>query len=180
MTTAAAATSGLPTATFVEDVGAFLASKGGGADSVLKELNSNYHNYKILEQQLLQRRVRLQTKLPDIKKALDTVTLLVEKQGSADGVLVDFELHDQVFTKARVKNPESVKLWLGANVMLEYPLAEAQELLTANYETCKANLANNQKELDFLKDNITTTEVTIARVYNHDVAQRKSRAEANA
>eukprot|EP00193_Tetraselmis_chui_P014689 CAMPEP_0177776118 /NCGR_PEP_ID=MMETSP0491_2-20121128/14525_1 /TAXON_ID=63592 /ORGANISM="Tetraselmis chuii, Strain PLY429" /LENGTH=179 /DNA_ID=CAMNT_0019294853 /DNA_START=341 /DNA_END=880 /DNA_ORIENTATION=- len=172
------ATSMLPRATFVEDVGAFLAEKGGSSDSVLKEMNATYRRYKMVEQQLLQRRMRLETKLPDIKKALDMVTLLLEKKEAAEGVLVDFELHDQVFTKARIKNPQSVKLWLGANVMLEYPLEEAEALLSKNYDTCKANLESNQKELDFLKDSITTTEVTIARVYNYDVAKRKAKAEA--
>jgi hypothetical protein len=86
----------LPRATFVEDVGAFLAEKGGSSDSVLKEMNATYRRYKMVEQQLLQRRMRLETKLPDIKKALDMVTLLLEKKEAAEGVLVDFELHDQV------------------------------------------------------------------------------------
>ena len=37
---------------------------------------------------------------------------------------VDFELADQIFARATIKDPESVCLWLGANVMVEYSLEE--------------------------------------------------------
>lgn len=67
-------------------------------------------------------------------------------------------------------------LWLGANVMLEYPLEEAKQLLETNYSNCKSNLATNQSDLAFVKDNVTITEVSIARVYNWDVKKRKEEA----
>lgn len=44
-------------------------------------------------------------------------------------LLVDFAISDQVFAKAKVPVTSTVNLWLGANVMLEYPLEEAKELL---------------------------------------------------
>lgn len=165
----------IPAAAFIEDVSEYVTSKGGNSERVIQELNENYQKFKLVEQQLLQRRVRLQHKLPEIRKALDSVTLLIEKKASSQDLVVDFELADQVFTKARVKKPETVKLWLGANVMLEYSLDEARELLQKNLDNCKLNLETNQKDLNFVKDSITTTEVSIARVYNHDVAMRKSK-----
>ena len=58
-----------------------------------------------------------------------------------------FELTDSVYAKAKVKDAESVYLWLGANVMLEYPLEEARALLETNHANCKKNLATNQKRL---------------------------------
>uniref|UniRef100_A0A061SBJ8 Prefoldin subunit 3 n=1 Tax=Tetraselmis sp. GSL018 TaxID=582737 RepID=A0A061SBJ8_9CHLO len=165
----------LPKAKFIEDVKQYVDSKGGDAEMVIKELNSNYQNYKIIEHQLLQKRVRLQQKLPDIRKALDTVKLLKQKRDNEQDLTVDFELSEQVFTKAVVKRPDSVKLWLGANVMLEYPLEEAEELLETNLSNCKKNLDTNQSDLNYIKDCITTTEVSIARVYNFDVSLRKSK-----
>ena len=42
---------------------------------------------------------------------------------------VDFSLSDQVYARAKLSNVESVGLWLGAGVMVEYALEEAKELL---------------------------------------------------
>jgi hypothetical protein len=51
-------------------------------------------------------------------------------------------------------------------------------LLETNHLNCKNNLATNQSDLAFVKDNITITEVSIARVYNWDVKKRKEEATA--
>jgi hypothetical protein len=68
-----------------------------------------------------------------------------------------------------------VGLWLGANVMCDYPLDEAKELLDSNKSTCEANLATAVENLGLLKDSITVTEVNTARVFNWDVEQRRGR-----
>lgn len=57
--------------------------------------------------------------------------------------------------------------------MLEYPIDEAKTLLTKNLQTAEKNLKNLAQDLDFVKDQITTTEVNIARIYNWSVLQRK-------
>lgn len=44
-------------------------------------------------------------------------------------MVLDYQLADNVFAKARVKPVNTVNLWLGANVMLEYELQEAITLL---------------------------------------------------
>ena len=74
---------------------------------VVRALQERYQQYKLVEAKLLQNRVRLQAKLPDIKKALDTVKLLVERRdGDGDGepLTADFELSDGVFAKAKVSH----------------------------------------------------------------------------
>ena len=71
-------------------------------------------------------------------------------------------------------------LWLGANVMLEYPLDEALTLLQKNMENCEANLKKNREETLTLKDSITITEVSMARIYNADVMKKKKAAAASA
>ena len=42
---------------------------------------------------------------------------------------LDFSLSEQVYAKAKVKDVTSVGLWLGADVMLDYPLEDAKQLL---------------------------------------------------
>ncbi|XP_073655543.1 prefoldin subunit 3 isoform X3 [Tursiops truncatus] len=48
-----------------------------------------------------------------------------------------------------------------ANVMLEYDIDEAQALLEKNLSTATKNLDSLEEDLDFLRDQFTTTEVNI-------------------
>lgn len=73
--------------------------------------------------------------------------------------MLDFSLSDQVFARARVADVSSVNLWLGAGVMLEYPLEEAQALLERQLAGCKQQLEVVQWEHEYIKDQLTTTEV---------------------
>lgn len=50
---------------------------------------------------------------------------------------------------------EEVYLWLGANVMLSYPIAEAETLLESKLAAAQENLANCEEDLDFLREQIT-------------------------
>jgi prefoldin subunit 5 len=43
--------------------------------------------------------------------------------------LVDFSLSDQVYARAKLRDVDSVGLWLGAGIMVEYSLDEAKNLL---------------------------------------------------
>ena len=63
-----------------------------------------------------------------MQKALDIVTALLEKGGGGggDALVVDYELCDAVYARAEIQGASSVHLWLGAGVMIEYPLQEAQ------------------------------------------------------
>jgi hypothetical protein len=62
-----------------------------------------------------------------------------------------------------------------ANTMLSYPPSEARSLLTDKLDTVTTNLENTKADLLFLREQITTTEVNIARLYNHDVKLRRER-----
>lgn len=66
-----------------------------------------------------------------------------------------------------------VALWLGAGVSVEYPLDEAATLLEQNAATAAANLATVERELGEVRDAVTTTHVSMSRVYNFSVAGRK-------
>jgi len=66
-------------------------------------------------------------------------------------------------------NRDQVCLWLGANVMLEYPRDEAILLLEDNLKNAKAALVTLVDDMGHLRDQITVTEVNMARVFNWDV-----------
>ena len=59
--------------------------------------------------------------------------------------------------------------------MLEYSLDEAKELLLKNFSSAKKSLEQVSEDLDFCKDQVTTIEVAMARVYNWEVQEKKKR-----
>ncbi|GIL50049.1 hypothetical protein Vafri_6355 [Volvox africanus] len=161
----------VPKAEFIDDVAKFMEDKD--ADKVLAQLQENIRTYRMIQEDLMQRRVRTMTKLPELRRAVDIVKQLIEKQESGDEVITDFMLAEGAYAKAKIKGAKSVNLWLGAGVMLEYPLEEARTLLEENEANCRANLKTNEDSMALIKDSITTTEVSVARIYNYDLERRR-------
>ncbi len=121
-----------------------------------------------METQLLRSRQSLKVKLPDIKKTLEMVAMLKSRAATPDkAVESNFLLADNIWAKATIPNDQGrVGLWLGANVMVEYSYDDAIKLLTRNLSSAEEKLAETESDIDFLKDQTTTTEVNMARVYN--------------
>ncbi|KAM7440159.1 Prefoldin subunit 3 [Porites harrisoni] len=172
---------GIPEALFLEDVDEFMKKSGHEtAESVLKDLDEQHQKYKFMELNLLARKKRLQIQVPDLNSSLEMVKLLSSKKGSSKPLQSRFLLSDQVYCTADVPPTEKVMLWLGANVMLEYSIEEAEALLSKNLNTAQKSLTEIEEDLGFLRDQYTTTEVNMARVYNWEVKKRqaqKSRSE---
>eukprot|EP01121_Diplochlamys_sp_Union-15-3_P021607 TRINITY_DN8828_c0_g1_i1.p1 TRINITY_DN8828_c0_g1~~TRINITY_DN8828_c0_g1_i1.p1 ORF type:complete len:185 (+),score=39.25 TRINITY_DN8828_c0_g1_i1:53-607(+) len=157
-------------ATFIEKLDDFLKDKD--VEALLTSLNSDYSTYKYQERAFNQQKYTLKSKLPDIEATLNVVKFL--KQSEADSeTQVDFEISSGIYVKTKIQKGNAVCLWLGANVMVEYSHDEAIELLSNNLTKSTESLSRVEKNLAFLKDQITTTEVNIARVYNWDVKQRR-------
>ncbi|KAL4858435.1 Prefoldin subunit 3 [Chlorella vulgaris] len=167
----------VPAAEFMEDVNAHM--QGRKAEDVITELRTAHQKYKYIEAEYVQRKRRLAFKLPEIQKCLNAVNLLLQRQEEGESTVLDFSLSDQVYARARVSDVASVNLWLGAGVMLEYPLGEAQALLERQLAGCKQQLKVVQWEHEYIKDQLTTTEVSMARVYNWDVQNRRAAAAAS-
>ena len=66
---------------------------------------------------------------------------------------------------------------LQANVMLEYSLVEARALLLKNIVGAERQVADLSTELDFVKTQLTTIEVNMARLHNYGVQLKKNQAE---
>ncbi len=137
-------------------------------------MKETLQRYSHVEQELQQRRERLSQKKPEITSCLDAVKLLLEKQESDDDIELDFSLSDQVYARAKVQKAGYIGLWLGAGIMVEYSLEEAKSLLEEQLVSCVRQLDTLVKDCDYVRDQVTTTEVTMARVYNHSVATAKA------
>jgi len=133
-----------------------------------------------MQQNTQRRAAGLQAKIPDIRKTLDTVRFLSSQSASPakDPVLTTtFSLNATLYAKAAIPPTSTVYLWLGANVMLEYPVDEAEALLSDKLATAQQSLRTCEEDSEFLREQITTLEVAFARVYNWDVAMRRKERE---
>eukprot|EP01016_Furgasonia_blochmanni_P033793 TRINITY_DN3569_c0_g1_i1.p3 TRINITY_DN3569_c0_g1~~TRINITY_DN3569_c0_g1_i1.p3 ORF type:complete len:154 (+),score=52.97 TRINITY_DN3569_c0_g1_i1:273-734(+) len=121
-----------------------------------------------MESQLQRQKESMKQKIPEIKRALDIIEFLEKKQD--EEMNLDFLLADTIWAKGKInKGTQKVNLWLGANVLVEYSFDEAKTLLRKNLDNASINLKTFVDDLTFLKDQITTCEVNIARVYNQNV-----------
>ncbi|KAL9615537.1 MAG: hypothetical protein Q9167_000050 [Letrouitia subvulpina] len=132
-----------------------------------------HRKYQFMEVNTQRRAAGLKEKIPDIQKTLDMVKFLKTRKPGSDSIETTFELNDTLYAKAEVPPTDEVYLWLGANVMLSYPIAEAETLLDSKLSTAQQSLENCEEDLDFLREQITTLEVATARVYNWDVTTRR-------
>mmetsp|Transcript_9922 Transcript_9922/g.12331 ORF Transcript_9922/g.12331 Transcript_9922/m.12331 type:complete len:128 (+) Transcript_9922:242-625(+) len=127
-----------------------------------------------MENQLIRQKASLKAKNPEIKRTLEMVVLLKQKHDGDDKTVdTNFLVSDNIWAKAKVPNTTGkVGLWLGANVMVEYTFADALQLLGKNLSNAQQKLTDTEDDLDYLKEQTTTTEVNIARVYNQGVANK--------
>ncbi|KAL9254977.1 Prefoldin subunit 3-like protein, partial [Drosera capensis] len=149
---------GIPAAAFVEDVQTYLNQSGLDFNSALAFLQERLQQYKLVEMKLLAQQRDLQGKIPDIEKCLDIVSTLQARKDTGKALVADFEVSEGIYSLARIEDADSVCLWLGANVMLEYSCDEAKDLLQKNLENARASLDVLIADLQFLRDQVTVTQ----------------------
>ncbi|CAI5741708.1 unnamed protein product [Peronospora destructor] len=150
---------GIPSAVFVDSVDSFMAACSvKNIEPLMGALQQMYSKYKFMETSLQKNRETFKRKVPDTQKDLDMVRHLIAKRNQNEMLNTKFNLADNVYAKA---------------VMVEYPYEEAQELLEKNVALATEKLAQIEEDLSFLRDSIITTEVNIARIFNHDVRRRR-------
>ncbi|KAL2000259.1 hypothetical protein VTN02DRAFT_3353 [Thermoascus thermophilus] len=175
---------GIPVAPFVDNVTDYVSSRAD-VEPTLRSFQEMISKYQFMEVNTTRRAQGLRDKIPDIRRTLETVRFLKARResdstASTEPIQTHFELNDTLYAKATVDpaDTDEVYLWLGANVMLAYPIAEAETMLEEKLRAAEASLGNCEEDLEFLREQITTLEVATARVYNWDVVQkRKEKAE---
>ncbi|CAI7624989.1 Prefoldin subunit 3 [Penicillium manginii] len=167
---------GIPVAPFIDNVSDYVSSRDE-VEPTLRSFQEMISKYQFMEVNTQRRGTGLREKIPDIKKTLEMVRFLkLRKESNPNADLeTNFELNDTLYSRASISptDMEEVYLWLGANVMLAYPLDEAETMLSEKLTAAEASLANCEEDLEFLREQITTLEVATARVYNWDVVQRR-------
>lgn len=156
-----------------DEIDNFLSDNANNWEKTLHKLDEQHGKYKFMQYNLEARKRKLKQQIPDLERSLQMIEIL-RKQ--TDNKETQFLLSNQIFCKTTIPPTKTVCLWLGANVMLEYPLDEAESLLKANMESAITNLKIVEHDKDFLRDQCTTTEVNMARVYNWGIIKQRQAA----
>lgn len=125
-----------------------LTENNNNVELVLKQLDEQHSKYKFMEYNILSRKRRLRQQIPDLTKSLDMIKILKQQNVTMDTQTL---LSEQVFVKATIEPTNTVCLWLGANVMLEYELDEAEQLLQQNIQAAIENLGCLEHDQEFLR-----------------------------
>jgi prefoldin subunit 5 len=154
-------------APFVDNVADYVSSRAD-VESTLRSFQEMISKYQFMEMNTQRRSVGLREKIPDIKKTLDMVKFLKLRRDNAsensdddeedkDVIETHFELNDTLYARAKVsaQDTEEVYLWLGANVMLAYPIGEAETMLVDKLQAAELSLSNCEEDLEFLREQIT-------------------------
>ena len=173
----------IPAMTFIEDIPEFCNKYG--SEQLVEEINVYLNKYKYMEAQTLKHSEGIKLKIPDIEKAIESVTFLKDKfaetekenEENKENIKLDFMVAQNLWAKAEVPVSDKVLLWLGANVLCEYTHDEAVTLLNKNLSNAQATLKSNEEQIDFLRDQITICEVNMSRAYNEYVERNKKNEE---
>lgn len=124
------------------------AANEENCEKVLTRLEEQHSKYRFMAYSLEARKRKLKTQIPDLQKSLQMVEVLRNETEERE---TQFLLSDQVYIKAIVPPTKTVCLWLGANVMLEYPLDEAEVMLKQNMKAAILNLKTIEYDQAFLR-----------------------------
>lgn len=168
---------GIPEAPFIEKLDSIIKDPDTDFKPTMAAFQDRLQQYKYMELSKQHQLADLKLKIPDIEKNLAVVSHIKLLRRAGESTLqTNYELDSTLYTKAEVdvENLKSVFLWLGADVMLEYSLDEAVDLLELRLKTNTEQLKTVDEDLDFLRQSITTMEVNTARLYNWDVERMKN------
>ncbi|KAI6170422.1 Prefoldin subunit 3 [Aphelenchoides bicaudatus] len=168
---------GIPKAEVVEDVADYLKSKNQSLEDAQRFIEDRYHKYKTVENSMNERRARLVSNLPDFNRALEHIKLCREaKIKGKDSLTTLSKLEENSYQRFRITNLDKVTLLLGCNTFAEFTLDEAEKLLTDNVSGIERVLGQLRSELDWLRDQITTSEVSIAHLHNYNIRQKSEKS----
>lgn len=162
---------GIPEAEFIEDMAA-AAPTIEAAEKLFQTKQETLSKYRYLEQNLLEKQQQLKASRPDILSNLTAVKKLTSEPYQGNPV-ARFQVSDSIYGTATLTETKTIALWLGANLMVEYPYEEAQQLLQTNLDNLESQISENENNLVFLRNQIITTEVTVSRIANHIIAMRR-------
>mmetsp|Transcript_7840 Transcript_7840/g.12857 ORF Transcript_7840/g.12857 Transcript_7840/m.12857 type:complete len:247 (+) Transcript_7840:74-814(+) len=172
-------TRGIPRAVYLENPYDIIYKNQ--QERYMKEVEDVLGKYRLMENQLVKQKVGKIGQQEEMKKNIQVCQHLKEKQESgASEIRTQFEVADQLYSEGTIKEFETVAIWLGADVMMEFPVDEAIAFLEKRVEVSTQKIQTLQRDLDFTRTQINIVEVNRSRVYNAGVKVKKARETAAA
>jgi prefoldin subunit 5 len=165
--------SGIPKVVFEEDPGR-LVLPGKTIEESILHYRDLTQKFRFLEANLEERLSRTDAKKSELDQNLRVIRML-QRLDKVEQVDVDFELGDSLYARGTLSNPSQCKvhLWLSSGAMVVYSPGEAETMLADRLQDTKSLLEKIGEEQRYLKEQITTAEVNMARLYNHHLSQSK-------
>mmetsp|Transcript_28378 Transcript_28378/g.46618 ORF Transcript_28378/g.46618 Transcript_28378/m.46618 type:complete len:237 (+) Transcript_28378:48-758(+) len=150
-------------------------------EQYLKEVEDVLGKYRLMESQLVKQKVGKIDQQKEMKKNVEACRYLQQKRDNDDSeIQTQFEVSDQLYSYGSIKEYENVAIWLGADVMMEFPIDEAIEFLQRRIQMSDERITALQTDIDFTRKQINTVEVNRSRVYNAGVKIKRAREAAAA
>jgi len=145
---------------------------------VIETLQQVHNELAKIEGRLTRLKESIKDTIPEIEENLEVIAFSRTKE-SEGPVRTNYQVSASIFAEADLDQAAGkVVLWLGANTAAELTFDEAEKLLKENLSKKQERLKTCVEDLKFTKAQITTTEVSIARVYNNDVKERRAKRDA--
>uniref|UniRef100_A0A0K0FGB7 Prefoldin subunit 3 n=1 Tax=Strongyloides venezuelensis TaxID=75913 RepID=A0A0K0FGB7_STRVS len=171
--------SGIPAAEIIEDVEEYLKkNKDLTAEDAYQKLQNDYRKYKILESEMKAMKEKINENLPDYEQAKQVIDFLKMKKASGETLKTTYKLTDEVYQHAEVEDLDSFVLYMGAYVMVEYPLDEGEEFINKNIAAINKRITEIDEELEYILNQITIVEVSTAHFINYMVINKKNKPTA--
>lgn len=161
----------IPRAEYIDDIGYFVKQHGGEAAAAITALQEKLQKYKFMLDVIQKQKNSLSSSTVDLRENIDLIDYLGKQEDSFEA---RYELAAGVYSKAMIPKSDKVSLWLGSQVMVEFPHSEARILLKKNLDDAEQSITEMAKNLQFIKEQITIIEVSISRVFNWDVQRDKT------
>ena len=132
-----------------------------------------------MESQLVKQKMSKIEQQKEMKKNIEVCRYLKEKNESGSSeITTQFEVSDQLYSEGTIKEFDKVAIWLGANVMMEFPVNEAIEFLEKRVSIADKKIAELQTDIDFTRKQVNIIEVNRSRVFNAGVKVKKAKEAA--
>ena len=118
---------GIPYVAFIDSVeGTLATTTDGTVEKLIGAMNELHQKFKILEGHKARTKASMKLKIPEIKRTLQLVRHIKEKHEASEDFGAHYSLSEMLYGRAKVTPDGTVCLWLGANVMVEYPYDEVR------------------------------------------------------
>uniref|UniRef100_A0A7S3NQ37 Prefoldin subunit 3 n=1 Tax=Aureoumbra lagunensis TaxID=44058 RepID=A0A7S3NQ37_9STRA len=165
---------GIPKVIFIESVEKLLEeTENSSVETLIGAFNELHQKFKLLESHKVRTKKAMAVKIPEIERTLQLVDHLIESYEKNEELTTHYSLSEMLYARAKIHTNGVVALWLGAQVMVEYPYDEAKNILTTSLKNAKLRRDICDQDIDHIRDQIITVEVNMARVFNFDVKRRR-------